>query len=167
MFNSARFYYIIVIFFWVLRYLILFLATPINITSAYSICFRFLVKKDAPGLQATKIENKIGLRMVQNGDILLKKVFVPDEDKLPGITSFRDTNKAWISLKARETVALGRELLGGNGILTDFHVAKAFCDLEPTYTGEGTYDINTLVTGREITGISSFKVAALTQQSRL
>ncbi|KAF5953983.1 hypothetical protein HYC85_006839 [Camellia sinensis] len=53
----------------------------------------FLVKKDAPGLQATKIENKIGLRMVQNGDILLKKVFVPDEDKLPGITSFRDTNK--------------------------------------------------------------------------
>ncbi|KAF5953984.1 hypothetical protein HYC85_006840 [Camellia sinensis] len=71
------------------------------------------------------------------------------------------------SLKARETVALGRELLGGNGILTDFHVAKAFCDLEPTYTGEGTYDINTLVTGKEITGISSFKVAALTQQSRL
>lgn len=49
--------------------------------------------KDAPGLQATKIENKIGLRMVQNGDILLKKVFVPDEDRLPGVNSFQDTNK--------------------------------------------------------------------------
>ncbi|KAH9736598.1 Acyl-coenzyme A oxidase 4 (peroxisomal) [Citrus sinensis] len=52
----------------------------------------FIVKKDAPGLTATKIENKIGLRMLQNGDILLKKVFVPDEDRLPGFNSFQDTN---------------------------------------------------------------------------
>lgn len=53
----------------------------------------FIVKKDAPGLQCTKIENKIGLRIVQNGDILLKNVFVPDEDRLPGVNSFQDTNK--------------------------------------------------------------------------
>ncbi|RAL53737.1 hypothetical protein DM860_015465 [Cuscuta australis] len=53
----------------------------------------FIIKKGAPGLQATKIENKIGLRMVQNGDILLNKVFVPDEDRLPGVNSFQDTNK--------------------------------------------------------------------------
>ncbi|KAL7248563.1 hypothetical protein ACSBR2_003325 [Camellia fascicularis] len=33
--------------------------------------------------------------------------------------------KAWITSKGRETVSLGRELLGGNGILTDFLVAKA------------------------------------------
>jgi hypothetical protein len=32
--------------------------------------------------------------------------------------------QAWNSLRARETVALGRELLGGNGILADFLVAK-------------------------------------------
>jgi acyl-CoA oxidase len=32
--------------------------------------------------------------------------------------------KAWNTLRARETVALGRELLGGNGILSDFLVAK-------------------------------------------
>ena len=31
--------------------------------------YRFIVKKDAPGLQATRIENKMGLRIVQNGDI--------------------------------------------------------------------------------------------------
>lgn len=75
--------------------------------------------------------------------------------------------KAWITSKARETVALGRELLGGNGILADFLVAKAFCDLEPIYTYEGTYDINSLVTGRDITGIASFKPAASRQISRL
>lgn len=51
--------------------------------------------KDAPGLRATKIENKIGLRIVQNGDIVLNRVFVPDEDRLPGINSFQDTNKVW------------------------------------------------------------------------
>lgn len=56
-------------------------------------CFRYIVKKNAPGLTATKIENKIGLRMVQNGDIVLRKVFVPDEDRLPGVSSFQDTNK--------------------------------------------------------------------------
>jgi acyl-CoA oxidase len=32
--------------------------------------------------------------------------------------------QAWITKQARETVALGRELLGGNGIVTDFHVGK-------------------------------------------
>lgn len=61
--------------------------------NAFSFCFRFIVKKNAPGLTATKIENKIGLRMVQNGDILLKKVFVPDEDRLPSVNSFQDTSK--------------------------------------------------------------------------
>lgn len=38
-------------------------------------------------------------------------------------------------------------------------VPQAFCDLEPIYTYEGTYEINSLVTGREITGIASFKPA--------
>ena len=33
--------------------------------------------------------------------------------------------KAWNTLRGRECVALARELLGGNGILADFHVAKA------------------------------------------
>lgn len=42
---------------------------------------------------------------------------------------------------------------------------QAFCDLEPIYTFEGTYDINTLVTGREVTGFASFKPAA--QRSRM
>lgn len=209
----------------------------------------FIVKKGAPGLKATKIENKIGLRMVQNGDIILNKVFVPEEDRLTGINSFQDINKvlamsrimvawqpigismgvfdichrylkerkqfgaplaafqlnqeklvrmlgntqamlligwrmcklyesgkmtpgrsslgkAWISKMAREVVSLGRELLGGNGILADFLVAKAFCDLEPIFTYEGTYDINSLVTGREITGIASFK-PAVSAKSRL
>ena len=57
--------------------------------------FRYIVKKNAPGLTATKIQNKIGLRIVQNGDIQFKNVFVPDEDRLPGVNSFQDINKVW------------------------------------------------------------------------
>ncbi len=45
--------------------------------------------------------------------------------------------KAWTTLRGREVVALGRELLGGNGIVADFLVAKAFCDMEAYYTYEG------------------------------
>lgn len=61
--------------------------------------YRFIVKKGSPGLKVTKIENKIGLRMVQNGDILMNDVFVPDEDKLVGVNSFQDTNKVTITIK--------------------------------------------------------------------
>ncbi|KAI4331583.1 hypothetical protein MLD38_029760 [Melastoma candidum] len=43
----------------------------------------------------------------------------------------------------------------------------AFCDLEPIYTYEGTYDINTLVTGREVTGLASFKPAVSSMRNRL
>lgn len=35
-----------------------------------------------------------------------------------------------------EVVALAREVLGGNGVVTDFHVAKQFCDMEAIYTYE-------------------------------
>jgi len=39
------------------------------------------------------MENKVGLRIVQNGYIVLRKVFVPDEDRIQGVNSFQDTNK--------------------------------------------------------------------------
>jgi len=55
------------------------------------------VKNGAPGLKATKIENKIGLRMVQNGDIVFNNVFVPEEDRLPGVNSFQDISKVLIT----------------------------------------------------------------------
>ena len=65
--------------------------------------------------------------------------------------------KAWTTLKGREVVSLGRELLGGNGILSDYLVAKSFCDCEAYYSYEGTYEVNSLVAGRGITGIPAFK----------
>ena len=60
--------------------------------------------------------------------------------------------KAHASLQAREIVRLAREVMGGNGILLENRAMKHFNDIETMYTGEGTYDINVLVSGRELTG---------------
>eukprot|EP01017_Pseudomicrothorax_dubius_P026321 TRINITY_DN2928_c0_g3_i2.p1 TRINITY_DN2928_c0_g3~~TRINITY_DN2928_c0_g3_i2.p1 ORF type:complete len:137 (+),score=38.92 TRINITY_DN2928_c0_g3_i2:66-476(+) len=69
-------------------------------------------------------------------------------------------NKAWATLRGREVVALGRELLGGNGIVLDNYVIKGMADMEVLYTYEGTYDVNALVAGRELTGIAAFKASS-------
>jgi glutaryl-CoA dehydrogenase len=198
----------------------------------------FLVDTATKGYSATKIENKISLRTVQNADITLDNVVVPDFFKLANANSFRDTNKvlkvtrlavawqavgqqlaafdvarryaversqfgrpiasfqlvqnqlvqilgnavssmgmmvrlsqledagqakdeqsalakAFTTARMRESVAIGRSLLGGNGIVTDYEMAKVFADAEAIYSYEGTHEINTLVTGRAITGISA------------
>lgn len=198
----------------------------------------FLVDTKTEGYTATKIENKISLRTVQNAGITLENVVVPDFFKLANANSFRDTNKvlkvtrlsvawqavgqqlaafdvarryaversqfgrpiasfqlvqhqlvqilgnvvssmgmmvrlsqledageakdeqsalakAFTTARMRESVAIGRSLLGGNGIVTDYEMAKIFSDAEAIYSYEGTHEINTLVTGRAITGISA------------
>ncbi|WP_455833888.1 acyl-CoA dehydrogenase family protein [Pseudarthrobacter siccitolerans] len=198
----------------------------------------FLVDTALEGFSAAKIENKIALRTVQNADITLDNVVVPEFYKLANANSFRDVNKvlkvtrlgvAWQAVgqqlaafdvarryaverqqfgrplasfqlvqsqlvqilgnavssmgmmvrlsqledlgeakdeqsalakalttaRMRESVAIGRNLLGGNGIVTDFEMAKIFADAEAIYSYEGTHEINTLVTGRAITGISA------------
>jgi len=65
--------------------------------------------------------------------------------------------KAWVTKKGRENVSLGRELLGGNGILLENIIMKHFLDMEGLFTYEGTYDINMLVAGKEITGVNAFR----------
>ncbi len=64
--------------------------------------------------------------------------------------------KAFCGEKMRETVAIGRGLLGGNGILLEHDVAKFFADAEALYSYEGTHEMNTLIVGRAVTGMSAF-----------
>jgi glutaryl-CoA dehydrogenase len=64
--------------------------------------------------------------------------------------------KAMCTLRMRETVALGRSIMGGNGIRVGHEMAKIFADAEAIYTYEGTYEVNALLVGRAITGISAF-----------
>jgi glutaryl-CoA dehydrogenase len=58
--------------------------------------------------------------------------------------------------KAREVIATARDLLGGNGILLDYHVMRHMADIEAIHTFEGTETIQALIVGRDITGTSAF-----------
>jgi glutaryl-CoA dehydrogenase len=64
--------------------------------------------------------------------------------------------KAFCTVRMRETVGWARELLGGNGILLENHVGRFVADAEAIYSYEGTREINTMIVGRAITGLSAF-----------
>lgn len=57
---------------------------------------------------------------------------------------------------ARRVLADARDLLGGNGLLLDYHVARHHADVEAIYTYEGTDTVQSLIVGRTITGIGAF-----------
>jgi glutaryl-CoA dehydrogenase len=199
----------------------------------------FVVGKDNPGFAATKIENKIALRTVQNADITLTECRVPEADRLPHADSFKDTAKilrqtrsgvawqaagvmlaayeialayakereqfgrpigkfqlvqdllvrmvgnvtgalgmcvrlaqlqdageyrdehsalakAYCTTRMREVVGWARELLAGNGIVLDYDIGRFVADAEALYSYEGTREINTLIVGRAVTGLSAF-----------
>ncbi len=49
-----------------------------------------------------------------------------------------------------------RRLLGGNGILVEYHSMRHMANLESVYTYEGTHDIHSLILGETLTGLSAF-----------
>lgn len=200
----------------------------------------FLVPRDAPGLTLETMTGKIALRIVQNSDIRLAGVRVPESARLARVSTFADVArmlgamradvawiavgaqagayeaavayvrereqfgraiggfqlvqaklatmlgnltaslalvvrltqrqaaalstdedsalaKMWTAARLRETVSLGREVAGGNGILLEHRLARFFADAEAVYSYEGTHEINALIVGRGITGLSAFR----------
>jgi alkylation response protein AidB-like acyl-CoA dehydrogenase len=200
-----------------------------------------MVEKGSKGLTTSKIENKYALRMVQNADIVLDNVFVPENNRLAKATDFATgANKClehsrikvgWgacglaagayeaalrytmarkqfgrpiasfqlsqlklskmlgmceamlalivrlqqqadadqttigqigrakglLTSMGREVCQMAREICGGNGILLENRVMKAMMDMEALHTYEGTFEVNMLVSGREITGFNAIK----------
>jgi len=69
-----------------------------------------------------------------------------------------------VSLAKRNNVAMaldcarmGRDILGANGIMYEYHVGRHMLNLETVYTYEGTHDVHTLILGQDVTGISAFE----------
>jgi len=58
--------------------------------------------------------------------------------------------------KARQVCLDARDILGGNGLLIEHHVARHLTDMEVVHTYEGTDSIQSLIVGRDLTGISAF-----------
>ncbi|AGL18780.1 acyl-CoA dehydrogenase family protein [Actinoplanes sp. N902-109] len=199
----------------------------------------FVVDKDTPGFTATKIENKIALRTVQNADITFDDCAVAESHRLANARTFKDTSKvlratrsgvaweaagvmlaayeialdyakereqfgrpigkfqlvqdllvrmlgnvtgalgmcvrlaqlqdagefkdehsalakAYVTTRMREVVGWARELLAGNGIVLDYNIGRFVADAEALYSYEGTREINTMIVGRAVTGLSAF-----------
>src|SRR6202051_3945168 len=64
--------------------------------------------------------------------------------------------KAYSTARMRETVAWARELFGANGIVVDYNVARFFADAEALYSFEGTFQMQNLIVGKAVTGLSAF-----------
>jgi glutaryl-CoA dehydrogenase len=71
-------------------------------------------------------------------------------DTITGLAKLHNTSKA------RQVISAARDMLGGNGLLLDNHVIRHMGDIEMLHTYEGTETIQTLIVGRDITGIGAF-----------
>jgi glutaryl-CoA dehydrogenase len=58
--------------------------------------------------------------------------------------------------KAKHVCATARDILGGNGLLLDFHVARHLTDMDVVDTYEGTDSMQSLIVGRDVTAVSAF-----------
>ncbi|HEX4400172.1 MAG TPA: acyl-CoA dehydrogenase family protein [Galbitalea sp.] len=109
-------------------------------------------------LAARQIVQEQLVRMVGNAttslSLMIQLARLQEEDALR--MEHAALAKATCSARMRETVAIGRAMLGGNGISTDFEMAKVFADAEAIYSYEGSYEINALIVGRAFTGLSAF-----------
>ena len=58
---------------------------------------------------------------------------------------------------ARDQSRIAREMLGGNGITSDYSPMRHMANLETVYTYEGTHDIHSLILGHDLTGVAAFE----------
>jgi alkylation response protein AidB-like acyl-CoA dehydrogenase len=123
---------------------------------AYEAALKYTLKRQQFGRPIAKfqlIQERLS-RMLSNCEMVLSLLIhlSAEFDKGSATIGQIARAKANATRLGRETVALAREVCGGNGILLENRVMKAMCDMEAMYTYEGTYDINCLVSGRELTG---------------
>lgn len=77
-----------------------------------------------------------------------------DADKLaPEMISIVKRNNC---AKALAIARDARDMLGGNGIVDEYHIIRHTANLETVNTYEGTSDIHALILGRAITGHQAF-----------
>ncbi|MDO5493569.1 MAG: acyl-CoA dehydrogenase family protein, partial [Nesterenkonia sp.] len=71
-------------------------------------------------------------------------------------TAMASLVKMTTSRKALSMCRTARDIMAGNGLLLENHVARHLTDMEVVSTYEGTDSMQALIVGRDITGISSF-----------
>jgi glutaryl-CoA dehydrogenase len=103
------------------------------------------------------VQNKLANMLAETTNIQLmcfRMAQLQEQGKLTG--PMASLAKMYTAKTARSICAEARDILGGNGLLLDFHVARHMTDMEVVHTYEGTDSIQSLIIGRDITGISAF-----------
>jgi len=95
------------------------------------------------------------LTEITKGQLLAKRIGELRDQKKShhSFTSMGKMNNCHIAL---ECARIGRDILGANGITTDYPVIRHMLNLESVKTYEGTDDIHRLILGKEITGLAAF-----------
>ncbi|GHG43118.1 acyl-CoA dehydrogenase [Sinomonas cellulolyticus] len=135
------------------------IATGIQ-AGAFEAALRYVREREQFGRQLGSfqlVQEKLA-RMLGNLTASLSLVVRLTEQQEKGIYRDQDSAlaKMQTSLLMRETVALAREVVGGNGITLDTDVARFHADAEAVYSYEGTHEINALIIGRALTGHGAF-----------
>ncbi len=127
---------------------------------AYEAAVRYTTERDQFGKKVAHfqlVQEKLSTMLANLTASLAMTVRLAQQE---AAGAYADENSAmtkmFTSKKLRETVALAREVAGGNGILLENDVARFFADAEAVYSYEGTHEINSLVVGRSITGKGAF-----------
>jgi len=86
--------------------------------------------------------------------LVLRLGRLKDLDKLrpPQVSLAKRNNVGW----ALQIARMARDVLGANGIADEYPVIRHMLNLESVNTYEGTYDIHSLIIGRDITGLDAF-----------
>lgn len=72
----------------------------------------------------------------------------------PEQVSLAKRNNVGVSL---DIARLARDVLGANGIVNEYPVIRHMMNLETVNTYEGTYDMHTLIVGRDVTGLDAVR----------
>lgn len=135
------------------------IATGIQ-AGAFEAALRYVTERQQFGrpLGSFQLVQEKLARMLGNVTASLSLVVRLTEQQAKGI--YRDQDSALAKMQTcllmRETVALAREVVGGNGITLETDVARFHADAEAVYSYEGTHEINALIVGRALTGESAF-----------
>jgi glutaryl-CoA dehydrogenase len=128
--------------------------------AAYEIALAYAKERDQFGRPIGKFQLVQDLLVKMLGNATASLGMMVRLAQLQDAGIFRDEQsalaKAYCTVRMREVVGWARELLAGNGIVMDYNIGRFVADSEALYSYEGTREINTLVVGRAVTGLSAF-----------
>ncbi|QED37922.1 acyl-CoA dehydrogenase [Antarcticibacterium arcticum] len=127
---------------------------------AYESALKYTKKREQFGRPIASyqlIQNHL-VEMLSNLTAMQTMVFRLSEMQDQGMLTDEHASlaKVYCSMRTRDVVSRAREVMGGNGILLEYDVARFVADAEAIYSYEGTKEINSLIVGRAITGYSAF-----------